>query len=187
MNCDANSGAGKVFGIGFHKTATKSLASALSQLGYRVHGPAWTRDPVACSSLDRLWQQALAVVDEYDAFQDNPWPLLWRQLKVRFPAARFVLTVRDEQQWLDSAVRYFGAETTPMRELIYGPYAGSPLGNEELYLMRYREHNQAVRQAFSGCPEFLELDITAGQGWEVLCGFLAVPEPEQPFPHANRG
>jgi hypothetical protein len=29
----------KVFGIGFHKTATTSLAKALSYLGYRVTGP----------------------------------------------------------------------------------------------------------------------------------------------------
>jgi len=35
----------KVFGIGFHKTATTSLAKALSYLGYRVTGPNWVYDP----------------------------------------------------------------------------------------------------------------------------------------------
>src|SRR5215472_9937783 len=35
----------KVFGIGFHKTATTSLAKALSYLGYRVTGPNWVDNP----------------------------------------------------------------------------------------------------------------------------------------------
>jgi len=35
----------KIFGISFHKTGTKSLARALSSLGYSVTGPNGTRDP----------------------------------------------------------------------------------------------------------------------------------------------
>jgi hypothetical protein len=35
----------KVFGIGFHKTATTSLATALSYLDYRVTDPNWVDNP----------------------------------------------------------------------------------------------------------------------------------------------
>lgn len=177
----------KVFGIGFHKTATKSLATALQLLGYRVHGPDWTRDAQACASLDALWAIAEPVISDYDAFQDNPWPLLWSQLRNSQPDALFVLTLRDERQWLDSALRYFGSETTPMRQLIYGEDAGSPQGNQQRYLQRYRAHNAEVREAFDGSDRLLELDITAGDGWLPLCEFLQLPTPQVPFPHANRG
>ncbi|MDZ7673819.1 MAG: sulfotransferase [Acidimicrobiales bacterium] len=34
--------------------------------------------------------------------------------------------------------------------------------------------------------DFLELDITAGEGWAPLCELLSVPEPAVPFPWANR-
>ncbi len=177
----------KVFGIGFHKTATKSLATALDMLGYRVHGPGWVNDAQACSSLESLWACALPLIDDYDAFQDNPWPLLWPYLVQRFPEARFILTVRDEEQWLASAVGYFGKQSTPMRQLIYGTDAGSPIGNEARYLERYRQHNESVRTFFTGNPHFLELDITAGAGWLELCSFLGYPTPPLQFPHANRG
>lgn len=183
MTCDRP----KVFGIGFHKTGTKSLAAALETLGYRVHGPGWVRDAQACASLQSLWASALPLIDGYDAFQDNPWPLLWRQLVSRFPDARFILTVRDESQWIESAVRYFGADATPMRKLIYGADAASPIGNEDRYLARYREHNAEVRQTLAGSERFLELDIASGEGWKPLCDFLGQPVPRLPFPHANRG
>ena len=182
-----SSNAVKVFGIGFHKTATKSLATALGMLGYRVHGPGWVSDPQACSSLESLWARALPIIDDYDAFQDNPWPLLWPFLVEHFPKSRFILTVRDESEWLNSAKNYFGEHSTPMRQLIYGADAGSPVGNEARYLERYRQHNDAVRTFFAGDPRFLELDITAGEGWSGLCSFLGCPPPNLQFPHANRG
>jgi hypothetical protein len=31
------------------------------------------------------------------------------------------------------------------------------------------------------------MDITAGDGWEKLCGFLGMPVPDAPFPHEHPG
>lgn len=177
----------KVFCIGFHKTGTKSLASALRTLGYRVHGPEWVHDIDVCASADALYRQALTVIPSYDAFQDNPWPLLWKPLVEAFPEARYILTVRNEAQWLESAIRYFGSESTAMRRLIYGCDAGSPINNEDIYIARYRQHNAEVRQAFAGNPRFLELHITRGDSWAPLCEFLDCTVPTIPFPHANQG
>lgn len=176
----------KVFGIGFHKTGTKSLAAALAQLGYRVHGPGWTRNAEVCASYQSLKRTAFAVIDEYDAFQDNPWPVLWRDLAQAYPDAQFILTVRDSSAWLDSACRYFGAEHTPMRALIYGADAASPLGNEQRYLERFEQHNREVRAHFSGCDNFLELDVSHPQAYGQLCHFLGYPVSNQPFPHLNQ-
>ena len=74
-----------------------------------------------------------------------------------------------------------------MREWIYGPGRGAPVGNESAYLARYRRHNAEVVAHFAGREErLLVLDVTAGDGWEALCGFLSLPVPVPPFPHVNR-
>lgn len=173
----------KVFGIGFHKTGTSSLGEALTELGYRVCGPFGIHES---NLADVLPRRAVELAAEYDAVEDNPWPVLYRDLDRAYPGSKFILTVRAPQRWLDSVVRHFGTVDTPMREWIYG--VGHPLGNEERYREVYENHNQAVRAYFRNDPErLLVMDFEQGESWEKLCGFLGVPEPDSPFPHANRG
>jgi hypothetical protein len=171
----------KVFCVGFHKTGTTSMREALEALGYRVAGHFGADDPEIRS---HALPQALEIAKRYSAFQDNPWPLLYRDLDRHFPGSRFVLTLRDPQRWIESVVGHFGDETTPMREWIYGP--GAPRGHEELYLERFERHNREVREYFAARGgDLLEMDIGAGDGWEPLCAFLDRPLPGIPFPHTN--
>ena len=172
----------KVFCVGFHKTGTKSLARALEILGYRVTGPNGTRDPRIA---ERALPMALDLAPQFDAFNDNPWPILFRELDAAFPGSRFILTVRSPDSWIASVVRHFGDERTPMREWIYGAGRGAPLGNERAYLDRFRRHNADVGSYFAGRECLLTMDITAGDGWHELCDFLELPVPNQPFPHIN--
>lgn len=171
----------KVFGIGFHKTGTSSLAKALRLLGYSVTGPNGVFDPnIRHHALDL----ALGLVDQYDAFQDNPWPLLYRELDGRLPGSRFILTVRPSDAWLKSVKGQLGPHSTPMSDWIYG--FGNPEGHEATYVERYERHNRDVREYFARrTSDFLELRITEGEGWEKLCPFLGHPIPQSSFPHAN--
>lgn len=130
---------GKIFGIGFQKTGTKSLATALNFLGYRATGPNFAMGPDIRHKVHEL---AFGLVDRYDAFQDNPWPVLYRELDARFPESKFILTLRPTEKWIKSVVGHFGSKTTPMREWIYG--VGSPLGNEQRYIDRFEKHNREV-------------------------------------------
>jgi hypothetical protein len=171
----------KVFGVGFHKTGTKSLASALTHLGYRVCGPNGVGNPNIAVEARQI---AFELTEQYDAFQDNPWPIFYRELYHRYPDAKFILTIRPVDAWIRSAVQHFGTQSTPMREWIYG--VGSPRGNEESYVSRYQRHNREVMDYFSDKPkQLLVLDITAGEGWEKLCPFLDCEVPEIKFPYAN--
>ncbi len=172
----------KVFGVGLHKTGTKSLAQALRILGYRVTGPNGTRDPrIADNALDL----ALQMAPDFDAFQDNPWAVLFREMDQAFPRSKFVLTRRPAERWISSVVRHFGDQTTPMREWVYG--RGCPLGNEDLYVARYRRHNEDVIAYFADRGEdLLVMDFEAGDGWDALCAFLRRPVPDVAFPHVNR-
>ncbi|MFO1142508.1 MAG: sulfotransferase [Amaricoccus sp.] len=172
---------GKVFGIGFHKTGTTTLRDALMILGYRVTGPNGTKDPEIAAKLDEMVEDLSA---RFDAFQDNPWPLVYRKMDALYPGSKFVLTVRDPERWIASAVRDFAERDSPMRQLIYG--VGHPKGHEALYIARMQAHNAEVAEYFRDRPgDLITLDWSKRPGWEPLCDFLGMPVPKDPFPHAN--
>ena len=172
----------KIFGIGFHKTGTTSLAYALKKLGYSVMpGMIGVYDP---NISENVYDLAFGVVPKYDAFQDNPWPIIFRELDEKYPGSKFILTIRPRQQWIKSQVKHFGKQNTPMREWIYG--VGCPEGNEEIYIARYEQHNKEVLEYFKDRPkDLLVLNITEGEGWEKLCPFLGKDIPDVDFPKAN--
>ncbi|HEU4730486.1 MAG TPA: sulfotransferase [Kofleriaceae bacterium] len=173
----------KIFCIGFHKTASSSLAAALEiLLGARVCGPVGHLRP---DIADRYRALAREVLDDYVAFKDNPWTILYRDLDRWCPNSKFILTVRDSWKWLQSVVRNFGGQSTPMRELLYGAGRGDPVGNEDLYISRYERHNLEVRQYFEGRSDLLIMDITRGDGWDPLCRFLGRSRPAVEFPSVN--
>jgi hypothetical protein len=172
----------RVICIGWHKTGTSTLGSALLQLGYSVLG---CRLDTYYSLADGCVEKALAIADPFDAVQDVPWAALFRELDDRYPGSRFILTVRDEGAWLKSAKRHFGGTPIPLHGWLYGEARLS--GNEQLYLERFRKHNCSVRLYFSGREDqFLELDFAAGDGWKKLCAFLKEPVPSVRFPHENQ-
>lgn len=171
----------KVFGIGFMKTGTTSLGRALAMLGYRVKGPFGLTDPtIAETGLER----ALHLATQYDAVQDNPWCILYREMDRRFPGSKFILTLRPVDEWLASVTRHFGYRTSPLRTWVFG--TGRPKGNEALYARRYAQHTEAVQRYFRDRPEdLLVLRLTEGDGWDPLCPFLGLPVPAVDFPWAN--
>lgn len=172
----------KVFCIGFHKTGTTSLGVALSMLGYKVAGATGLRDPDIATKVVAV---ASRVTEDHDAFQDNPWPVIFREMDQRFPGSKFILTIRDPDSWIDSVVRHFGNKETEMRKWIYG--VGSPVGHEEIFLARYKTHEREVISHFAGRPnDLLVMDLREGDGWGKLCPFLGHDIPVYPFPHMNK-
>jgi sulfotransferase family protein len=168
----------KVFGIGFQRTGTKTLGAALEILGYRVTGPNGHRDP---KIRETVYQKAFGLVPKFDAFKDNPWPVLYRELDERWPGSKFILTLRPTEDWIMSAVGHFGSISRPLEEWIYG--VGYPEGNEDVYIQRYERHNREVIEYFAERPDdFLVLRVTEGEGWEKLCPFLGKDVPDVAFP-----
>ena len=175
----------KIFCIGFHKTGTKSLAAALSVLGYSVTGPNGVNDELVGENIDDLIR---TLVPKYDAFQDNPWPIVFKKLDSWYPDSKFILTVRDTKRWYQSVLTHFGEKETPMRKWIYGEGYGAPSGNEDVYVQRYRDHIKSVKEHFTGrSKDIVVMNFSKGDGWEKLCKFLDKPVPNVPFPHRNKG
>ncbi len=155
---------------------------ALSQLGYKVTGPNGVSDPDIAKN---VLPMAYSLVDDFDAFQDNPWPIIYKELDAKFPGSKFILTLRSSESWIKSQVNHFGKKETPMRKWIYG--VGSPEGNEDIYVDRFKCHYEEVIEYFKDRPhDLLIMDLPNGDGWEKLCTFLERDIPPTPFPQANK-
>jgi hypothetical protein len=173
----------KIICIGWHKTGTSTMGDALITLGFNVVG---ARLDLANHLLNNNTQAVIDVAKEYDALQDVPWAVLFKELDNEFPNSKFILTIRDERNWLHSAKKHFGDSYTAMRKWIYGN--GILNGNENLYIERYRKHYSDVKDYFKDRPDdIIVMDLKNGAGWNKLCSFLNKPIPKKAFPHSNKG
>lgn len=181
----------RIFGIGWHKTATTSLHTALQQLGYdSAH---WKSAPWAKHIWDEMntFGKSLTLEKSY-ALSDLPIGPLYRVLDLSYPGSKFILTLRNEDKWLDSVRRHWNPETNPYRkqwesdhfshrihEILYGTREF----NAESFLNRYRQHNAEVLQYFQYRPDdLLIMDMDNGAGWNQLCQFFHKPVPTEPYP-----
>ena len=158
------------------------MGKALIALGYDVLG-------CRLDFSERLMQDdlkpALNEAGKYEALQDVPWAALYKELDQTYPGSKFVLTVRDDDKWLNSASKHFKNTDFKLHEWLYGN--GILIGNEELYIKRYRKHYKEVKEYFKDRKDLLIMDFAKGDGWNKLCAFLDKPIPNEPFPHANKG
>jgi len=193
-----------VIGVGFGRTGTLSLKVALEQLGF---GPCMHMMPL----LDDPWRATLlshaadgdvacldAAFDGYRSTVDWPGTYFWRELTTRHPSARVILTVRDPNEWYESAFKTIyaaasmdGPLPTAMvagREMaektVWAGTFGGRFADREATVKLFQEHNAAVRAEIA--PDRL-LELTVSQGWGPLCDFLGVPAPDSPFPRLNDG
>jgi Sulfotransferase domain len=122
--------AGKIFAIGFYKTGTTTLFEALKLLGYRtINGDKPGSYPGADDGETLLRQiergdYRLPTFELFDAFTDNPYFHLWREIYALYPDAKYILTVRDEGRWIDSCVAFYrNRRIRPMRVWMFGKHA----------------------------------------------------------------
>ena len=174
----------KVLGVGLNKTGTKTLRHCLERWGYRHQS--FDVDAFELYRAGRI-DALLDWMEDFDSFEDWPWPLLYREVDRRFPGTRFVLTLRSSPEvWYRSlckmAVR-MGPLTTFERH-VYG--YSMPQGRREEHLRIYDEHNGAVREWFAERPDDM-LEVCwgpAGEG-ERLARFLGHEPLPQEAPRIN--
>jgi hypothetical protein len=182
----------RLFGIGFQRTGTTSLDHAFQILGYdSAH---WKSGDWAL----RIWQEMnrwgkSRTVERENAISDNPIPLLYERLDSAYPGSKFILTIRDEGDWLRSVEKFWTYEGNPRRwtwdgdsfsHKVHGIIYGQTTFDAETFLSRYRRHNQEVKDYFRDRPGDL-LVKGIGSGWDSLCEFVGAPVPDVAYPHAN--
>jgi hypothetical protein len=181
----------RVFCIGLNKTGTSSFHAAMVILGFKsLHGggPDWGGDKFNQAVKEALAEGCplLSKIDPaFDAFSDvGLLTTRFDLLDAQYPGSRFVLTVRPVDEWIDSRRRHVERNVARRKA---GKYHGTFLVVDEVRWRReWHRHIDRARAHFAGRSELLEVDLTAGAGWEPLCKLLDLPEPPVPFPWANR-
>lgn len=107
---------GKVFGIGLQKTGTTSLMFALQKLGYKTkhfvpklvckNHSGGEIAPQGCEFHPE--EVNIDIAHNYDALVDNPlpFPSVYKELAFAFPKAKFVLTTRPIDGWVQSVMSH---------------------------------------------------------------------------------
>jgi hypothetical protein len=179
--------AGKVFGIGLNKTGTRSIASALRQLGYRtLH-----KGDVATSALvERAASERRPLLtylgSSWDAYFDVAALVHgFRDLDAQYPGSRFLLSTRELEGWLRSREKHVLAN---QRRAAEGAYSGRWLTVDiDGWRTEWQAHHAAVAEYFGDRPDdLLVFDAVGGDGWDVLCPFLGASVPRGRFPWENK-
>jgi hypothetical protein len=125
------------------------------------------------------------------------WPTagFFRELRAAYPHAKFVLTIRSPESWVQSFSETIyklmaGREQAPKEMQAWLDMAiriiaktGFPNGLSAPDLMAaFIAHNKAVEAVIP--PEQL-LVYKVKDGWDSLCAFLGLPVPDEPFPRTN--
>jgi len=164
----------KIFGIGLSRTGTTSLCDALRILGISsCHFPT-TIEPILT----------------HGAVVDTPIALGYPFLDIMFPGSKFILTDRDEKDWLCSCELFWETNLKRQTEFcskLHEALYGTTHFVEAKFLEAKRRHTTAARAYFSNRQrDFLEIRICDGDGWQHLCSFLGLPMPAVRFPHENK-
>jgi len=175
----------KVIGVGLNKTGTKTLEYYLKQWGFQHK--TYDLDAFNLYRAGRL-NELLEMMQQYDSFEDWPWPLMFREIDSNFPDARFVLTVRRSPAVWYRSLCNMAVRMGPLQQYeqhIYG-YA-MPQGHRDEHLQYYQAHNQAVAKHFRGRPAtLLKVCWETGDHPQKLADFLGLNVAETPPQHINR-
>ena len=197
----------KVFGVGFTKTGTSSLALALEQAGFRIH------DPRAAAHFVKNWarrdfQPIIDFCETADAFEDVPFslPFTYQALDFAYPGSKFILTTRTSaDEWYESLTRFhtdligkgrlptaldlqtfpflYEGYTWDVQSLVFGVEEHSPYDVDRLKDC-YNNHNRQVREYFNHQGDkLLVLNNAEASARDKLCEFLEIENkwgPEMP-------
>ena len=188
----------QVVGAGVGRTGTYSLKLALEQLlGGRCHHMfEVVRDPAQMAG----WSDAIygrpvdwsALLGSFSAVVDWPGASFWPELLAANPDALVILSVRDEEEWYQSASNTIftgldrpsqepGSWLAAVRTLLKDRFCDQ-FKDPAAMRAAFSRHNDAVR---ARVPAEQLLEWRATDGWIPICSRLGLAVPEGPFPLTN--
>ena len=174
----------KIFCLGLSKTGTTSMGKYFSKLGYKVCHENVNKE----HDMDRICQFCDQKVHEYDMFQDLPWPVTFSRYVDQYPDAKYILTYRSLDRWLNS-MSIYSDNSIPLHQAIYGNSIYK--GNETEFRDFYITHICNVVNAFKDNPGRLLMINIENDNWYItkaLQGFLGISvEDKNMFPVSNKG
>lgn len=183
----------RIFGIGMHKTATTSLHHAMKILGF--NSAHWTNAHWAKAIWTEMqvWGKSSTLEKHYHLC-DLPIPMLFRELDQAYPGSKFILTTLDDETWVKAAEVHWSSrnrframwDSDPFTHKVHQELYGQRTFDSEVFLARYRRHNEEVLEHFKDRPQdLLVMKMSEGAGWKELAEFIGKPVPTVAYPHAN--
>lgn len=191
----------QVIGAGVGRTGTYSLKLALNLLGV---GPCHHMEEVILHLPQQvpLWAKAEAgqpdwpaIFKGYTSAVDWPTATFFRELNAAYPKAKFILTVRSPESWVESfsstIFKLLDMKSEMPAELqdwlamgiAVIEKAGFRQGMDKPALARaFNAHIEAVKKTI---PADRLLVYQVKEGWGPLCAFLGKPVPSEDFPRSN--
>lgn len=205
----------KVIGAGCGRTGTESLKMAIEQLGFGkcYHMFELIQHPEHLPEWEKLQRGEIPnyeiLFKGYQSCSDFPASIHYKEFMKQYPNAKVVLTVRDADQWYDSAtktilrkipgfilalIRFIGMFSKTARSYPAIYHYTQSLIHEGIFEGRYhdREHTKSIFNRWNedvkkAVPADRLLVFEVKDGWEPLCNFLGAPIPSTSFPRANDG
>ena len=162
-----------IFIISLHKTGIQSINQFLEKNGYFVYHQYFHQDLFNTNfknELDKynkkyiknnsLEKQKLIndfILNNKDilqknknkvCFSDTPWCFMYKEIYKILPESKFIYIHRNKYEWYESVLKFFGNNSSKMREVIYGKNYGSPLNNKDVYVKKFIEHQKDVIDFF---------------------------------------
>jgi hypothetical protein len=184
----------KIFGIGLPKTGTKTLGCCFRRFGFKHRSYDMN---LAVQVRKHDFENAFAVAEKHETFEDWPWFLMYKELDQRFPGSKFVLTLRkDTETYVASVKKHHARQGVKNKDFVRPFWWDDVFGCEPdqwdyqkgfLSAESYERHNREVLEYFKDRPnDLLVVCWENGDGWDKLCSFLDRTCPAEPFPHRHK-
>lgn len=161
----------KIFNCHLDKCGHTSLASALRTLGFKGYVHLLKDGIIIKEQILRNGFTGFPRFDFLSDFKEEGYSKVIPIIEDNFPEAKFILTTRDKQERMASAIHH--------RERIGVAVDVEHLSNLHDEIMDYYATH------FRNKDNLLVLPIEAQNKWELLCGFLGKPVPNIPYPFLN--
>ena len=160
----------KIIVLGFHKTGTTTIEKVLKDYNFKVYGG--EKKILRLDEKKDVDDRIKQILNNYDAVQDMPWPLYYKELYDLYPNAKYILTYRDPDSWIKSVIKYFASIKIPVHKKIYGVPCAE--GYEDIYLAYYKKLNNEIITFFKNKSNFLFMEMNKNFNYETLNDFLEI-------------
>lgn len=174
----------KVVVISPYRSATQSTDALLKSLGYKtIHygGRIINGFELIDYPSEYVIEKMTVFTDMYDAFSDNPFPVMYEYFDTKYPGSKFIMIKRDPDSWYKSILSInkflYKENIDPYERTFFTKYLDNvPKAFNDLpyesYIHCYNSHIAAVEEYFQDKDNLLTLDISDDKKGIKIASFL---------------
>lgn len=174
----------KVVVISPYRTATQSTDALLQSFGYKtLHygGKVINGFQLIGYPPEYVLEKMAVFTDMFDAFSDNPFPVMYEYFDTTYPESKFIMIKRDPGSWYRSIQKlneYLNkTDIDPFESTFFARYLDNvPHRFDQIsyddYILCYKRHIKAVENYFKDKDNLLVLDIDDEKKGTKIAAFL---------------